>query len=341
MNSITLDDFRQLWHAPQPTLTLHTSGSTGRPKPWIVEKERMRASARMTCRTLGLGPGDSALLCLPLHHIAGQMMAVRAWTCGLHLHTLPADGHPFARPLPPLLGRSLAALVPLQAWNTLQVPEERERMAQADHLLIGGGAVDPALEAELRTLPKAVWSTYGMTETLSHIALRPIREAWYRPLPGIQLEQDREGCLVIDAPALCPQRLHTHDIVRPHPTLGLQEGGFQVVGRSDNVICSGGVKIHIEEVEQALCPAFGQHVMVTAVPHSKFGEVVVYLADTPVDEHLMRLCIDNPYWLPKRIIQVPLLPRTASGKPDRAEARRMAAQAAASLRGKESPTGNP
>lgn len=342
MNSTTLDDFRRLWESPQPTLTLHTSGSTGRPKPWVVEKERMRASARMTCRALGLGPGDSALLCLPLHYIAGQMMAVRAWTCGLALHTLPTGGHPFSDPLPALTSRSLVALVPLQAWNTLQVPEERERMARVDHLLIGGGAIDPALEAELRTLPNHVWSTYGMTETLSHIALRPIHEAWYRPLPGIRLGQDKEGCLLIDAPALCPHPLHTHDLVRPHPTLGFQEGGFQVVGRADNVICSGGIKIQIEEVEQALRPVFGDSVMVTAVPHPKFGEVVVYLATAPIDEHLMRLCIDNPYWLPKRILQVAHLPRTASGKPDRAEAKRMAKEALPPLRatGRQSPTGN-
>ncbi len=324
MNCTTLDDFLQEWNSPEPTVMVHTSGSTGRPKPLLVEKERMRASARMTCDFLGLKPGDTALLCMPLEYIAGKMMVVRALERNLNLINRKPDGHPLATPLPEVQGKLFAAMVPLQVWNSMQVPEERERLMSIDHLLIGGGAITPQMEAELRTFPKPVWSSYGMTETLSHIALRNIREDWYRPLPGVTLKQDKEGRLIIDAPHLCAQTLYTHDIVRFHPTLGAHEGGFQVIGRSDNVICSGGIKIQIEEVEAALKPVFGDTILVTSVPHPKFGEVVVYLSTTYIDEHLLRLCISNPYWLPKRIIKVSQLPKTATGKPDRAEAKRIA-----------------
>ena len=325
MNCFTLDDFLREWHSPAPTIRLRTSGSTGEPKIIEAEKERMRASARMTCDFLGLHEGDTALLCMSLDYIAGKMMVVRALERNLRLITVPTSGHPLNQPLKAVNGKLFAAMVPLQAWNSLQEPEERERMGQIDQLIIGGGAISPNLEAQLRVLPGEVWSSYGMTETLSHIALRPIREDWYVPLAGIRLHQDDEGCLIIDAPHLCPTILHTHDIVRPHPTRGLQEGGFQVIGRSDNTICSGGIKIQAEEVENVLSSVFGDNIMVTSIPHPKYGEAVVLLSTSHIDSQLLRLCLFNhPYWMPRHIIKVSQLPKTATGKPDRKEAKRIA-----------------
>lgn len=331
---MTLDTFLAQWLDDSPTLTVHTSGSTGRPKAILVEKERMRASARMTCDFLGLRPGETALLCMPLDYIAGKMMVVRARERQLRLICVPPSGHPLAQ-LPPEAGTiDFAAMVPLQVWNTLQVPAEAERLRTIRHLLIGGGSIDPELEAMLRHHPHAVWSSYGMTETLSHIALRridagtgtgpcadisPDAQALYTPLPGVSLSVDEHRCLVIDAPHLCPQVLHTHDIVQMH-----EEGRFRILGRLDNVICSGGIKIQIEEVEACLRPAFGDTIQVTAAPHPKYGELVVYLSTAPVDEHLLRLCVPNPYWLPRRIIPVRQLPLTETGKPDRARARAIA-----------------
>ena len=128
----------------------------------------------MTCDFLGLKPGDTALLCMSLDYIAGKMMVVRALTCGLQLITVAPSGHPLHHCQFSIVNCQLdfAAMVPLQVWNSLQVPEECERLKNIRHLIIGGGAVDDALAAELRLFPHAVWSTYGMTETLSHIALR-------------------------------------------------------------------------------------------------------------------------------------------------------------------------
>ena len=330
MNYTTLDKFLREWNNDEPTVLLHTSGSTGYPKPWMAEKERMRRSARMTCDYLGLREGDTALLCMPLDYIAGQMMVVRALERRLNLIERKPDGHPLALPLHGVTGKLFAAMVPLQVWNTLREPEERERLKTVDHLIVGGGSIDPNMETELRTMPGKIWSSYGMTETLSHIALRDIKEEeWYRPLPGVSLSQDKEGCLIVHAPMLCDREQHTHDIVRPHPE-GLQHGGFQVIGRSDNVICSGGIKIQIEEVERRLKPVYRDTIQVTSLPHPKFGEVVVFLTTAHIDQHLLRLCLGNPYWMPKRIIQVSQLPLTATGKPDRAEAKRIALTSIAS-----------
>ena len=93
-DTMSLDEFLAEWHSDSPTLLVHTSGSTGRPKPMYVEKRRMEASARITCRFLGLHGGDTALLCMPLDYIAGKMMVVRALTCGLRLLSVPPVGLP-------------------------------------------------------------------------------------------------------------------------------------------------------------------------------------------------------------------------------------------------------
>ncbi|MBO6288057.1 MAG: AMP-binding protein, partial [Prevotella sp.] len=224
---MNLEEFLEEWHHDSPRLLVHTSGSTGKPKPLWVEKERMLASARITCDFLGLQPGDTALLCMSLDYIAGKMMVVRAIERQLRLVAVEPSGHPLAT----LLGRqegtektdvnlmgapTFAAMVPMQVYNSLQVAEERELLRQIRHLIIGGGAIDDDMARELHDFPNAVWSTYGMTETLSHIALRrlngPEASKWYTTLPGIGICTDEEGCLVVDAPKVCPTRLRTNDI---------------------------------------------------------------------------------------------------------------------------------
>ena len=219
---MTIEDFLEGWNNASETVLVHTSGSTGEPKPMLVEKQRMVASARRTNDFLGLKKGDTALLCMSLDYIAGKMMVVRAIERGLQLVSVEPTGHPlsnqhfsslishFSFPL------DFAAMVPMQVYNSLQVPEERERLMQIRHLIIGGGAIDEGLAAELKSFPNAVWSTYGMTETLSHIALRrlngPDASEWYTPFPSVKVALNEEGCLVIDAPEVCSERLVTNDI---------------------------------------------------------------------------------------------------------------------------------
>ena len=243
-----VEAFLAEWHNDSPTVLVHTSGSTGQPKPMLVEKRRMEASARITCDFLGLHEGDTALLCMSLDYIAGKMMVVRALTCGLKLITVPPSG------LPCWEGTvDFAAMVPLQVWNLLHDTAGRERLRAVRHLIIGGGAIDEALERELQDFPHAVWSTYGMTETLSHIALRrlngPERSAGYVPLPGVQVSLNEESCLVINAPAVHDGPLVTNDRGSLTPNPSPKERGvmFRILGRKDNVICSGGIKIQIEE----------------------------------------------------------------------------------------------
>ena len=226
--------------------------------------------------------------------------------------------------LPPssfLLPR-FTALVPLQVYNTLQVPEERERLMQVEHLIIGGGAIDEAMEAELRQFPNAVWSTYGMTETLSHIALRrisgPEASEWYTPFPSVHLSLSDEGCLIIDAPEVCAETLITNDIAELSP-LGEGRGvAFRILGRKDNVICSGGLKIQAEELERQLRPHMRVPFIISKRPDEKFGEIVVLVTEgSPTEARTICERILPKFHQPKEYLHLDHIPLTETSKPAR------------------------
>ena len=325
---MTLEDFFSEWNNDSDRVLVHTSGSTGKPKPMMVEKKRMLNSARITCDFLGLKPGDSALLCMSLDYIAGKMVVVRSIERHLHLISVSPSGHPLKDiNLKDANGKNangeitFAAMVPMQVYNTLQVPEERERLTHVRHLIIGGGAIDASLEKELRSLPGniAIWSTYGMTETLSHIALRRINgdeaSEWYQPFDSVKISQTEEGCLVIDAPQVCAETLVTNDIVE------IEKLRFRIKGRKDNVICSGGIKIQIEEVEALLKPHLEKPFMIAKKKDEKFGEIAVFLTEDKeiekVEATIRRLLSDHKYWIPREFRYVEHLPLTETGKPKR------------------------
>ena len=317
-----LEEFLKEWHNDSPTVLVHTSGSTGKPKPMLVEKRRMEASARITCEFLELKLGDRALLCMSLDYIAGKMMVVRALTCGLKLISVNPCGSPeWAGDI------DFAAMVPMQVYNLLQTDEGRERLMRIRHLIIGGGAIDEALARVLIGFPNQVWSTYGMTETLSHVALRrlsgPEASEWYTPFEGVSLSQTDEGCLVIDAPAVHDGLLVTNDMAE------LSEGRFRIIGRKDNVICSGGIKIQIEEVERLLKPYLAVPFMITKRADKKFGEQVVLLTESQDMDIIKVVCQKQlpKYWQPRGFLHVDSLPMTETGKPARKEAERLAALA--------------
>ena len=319
---MSVDEFLAEWRNESPYVRVQTSGSTGEPKQMLVEKKRMLASARRTNDFLGLKPGDTALLCMSLDYIAGKMMVVRAIERDLQLMVVEPSGHP-------MITRSeecvidFAAMVPMQVYNSLQVPEERERLKLIKHLIIGGGAIDEAMAEELKSFPNHVWSTYGMTETLSHIALRrlsgPEASEWYTPFPSVSVSLNEEGCLVIDAPEVCGERLVTNDIAE------LVMYTFRILGRKDNVICSGGIKIQAEEVERLLRPHLHEPYLISKRPDQKFGEVVVLLTEGDV-ETAKTVCeaVLPKYQRPKVYIHVSEIPLTETKKPARRQAEKLA-----------------
>lgn len=314
---MTLDEFYKEWNSALSTVIVNTSGSTGKPKSMRVEKSRMIESAKMTCSFLGLTSDDSALLCMPLRYIAGKMVVVRTIVSGMRLISIPPTSHPLKdlEDIP-----TFAAMVPMQVFNSLSVPEEADKLKRIKNLIIGGGPVNDLLYNKLQHFPNAVWSTYGMTETLSHIAMRrlngPTASEYYIPLDGIHLSVNEMGCLCIDAPKICPEVLQTNDIVK----FDSEGHRFKVLGRIDNVIISGGVKIHIEEVEKMLEPIIAPPFAITKKMDKKFGEIVVMVIQRPFTEadlSNIREQIEATlpmYWQPKRYVVIDKIPMTATGK---------------------------
>ncbi|MBO4603550.1 MAG: AMP-binding protein [Salinivirgaceae bacterium] len=319
---MSLSDFLKEWNNSADTVLVHTSGSTGAPKTLLVEKQRMLASARMTCDFLNLKADDSALLCMSLEYIGAKMMVVRAIERNLRLIEVEPTGHPLANITADI---DFAAMVPLQVYNSLQVPNERQKLMNIKHLIIGGGAIDKKMQEELRSFPNTVWSTYGMTETLSHIALRrisgPEATDWYTPLAGVKIGLTENNCLTINAPHLTPNILITNDIAELNGT-----GGFRILGRADNVINSGGVKIQIEEVERMLLDYGIDNVAVSHCTDEKFGQAVVFVTTRNTNDEALNNAISllPKYWQPKHIVKVDAIPMAGNGKIARGEVRKIA-----------------
>lgn len=312
--------FLYAWFSEGETMKVQTSGSTGVPKVMEVSKRAMMNSACRTCRFLELQEGDSLLLSMNLKYIGAQMMVVRALVGGLRVLLQEPCAHPLAAVQERI---DFLSMVPMQLASSLQREAERNVLQAAKVVIVGGGAVDSQLEEQLQALPCRVYSTYGMTETLSHIAMRslngPERSDRYYPLPGVTLSLSARDTLVIEVPDVCAGQLETNDCVTLYP-----DGSFVVKGRVDNVINSGGVKIQIEEDERLLQGVLSFPFAITSVPDSFYGEKVVLLAERPepsakeTDEYFVLLKQTLPrYHAPRDIVFVPSLPRTENGKIDR------------------------
>lgn len=334
MNSITIDgkiyspynfneianesvrDFLIEWFSDSPTVNLHTSGSTGIPKLIVAEKSRMIASARMTLDYLGLKKGDTALLCLSVNYIAGKMMIVRAIVGGLNLLIGDLSSNPLQNEERHI---DFAAMVPLQVYNSYRA--QNGRFSKVGKVIIGGGAIDKKEELAYSVLPNEIYATYGMTETLSHIAMRRInggfRSDYFTPMSGVEVNISDEGTLVIKALHLCAETLYTNDNVEMRA-----DKTFRILGRKDNVVCSGGIKLQIEQIEAKLTDVIPYDFALSSIPDEKLGEklVLVIENETPDSSITSNELSKNleKYEVPKIIRFVSCLPRTESGKIARA-----------------------
>lgn len=318
-----LKDFLDEWNNTNDYIIVHTSGSTGKPKPFNASKRQMVNSAQLTCDFLNLKAGDTALLCMPLKYIAGKMVVVRSLVRNLDLIVC----EPSSQPLKDIDRHiTFAAMTPMQVYTSLQDDTQRQRLMNIRELIIGGGAIDENLASALSCFPNRVWSTYGMTETLSHIAMRRINgneaSAWYKPFDCIEISLSDVNTLCIHAPLVCDSILVTNDIAQIN-----DKGEFRIIGRRDNVINSGGIKIQIEEVEELLKPHLLKPFVITSVPDDKFGEAVVLLSEESDSELLSDICHQYlpKHWRPKHYI-CHNIPLTETNKPERATAKYIASK---------------
>ncbi|MEM1124583.1 MAG: AMP-binding protein, partial [Bacteroidota bacterium] len=251
------------WISEEETIKVQTSGSTGTPKQIMLSKERMLNSALMTGKYFDFKSGQKALLCLPCDYIAGKMMVVRALAWGLDLQLVPPSSNPMKTINDAI---DFAAMVPMQVQNVLEnTPEKFQLIRQ---LIIGGGKVNNALLEQLQVLPTACFATYGMTETITHVAIKvlngPEKTNHFEALNRIKFSLDNRNCLVIDAPKLNPEKVITNDIVKlKSPQI------FEWLGRFDNVINTGGVKVFPEKIEEKIGSLLSNRFFITSLPDKK------------------------------------------------------------------------
>lgn len=330
--------FARQWLSGQETFTVHTSGSTGKPKAIQLTRAQMIMSAELTGQAVGLQPGDRALVCVSVAFIAGMMMLVRGFELGLHLTIIDPVSRPLAS-FAPDVRFDFTAMVPLQLQETIHSAQHEVAILHGmKAILIGGAPVSMALEHQAQQVTAPIYHTYGMTETVSHIALKrlngPQRSDHFVSFDGVRLGLDERGCLTITSALTRGETLQTNDLVELYP-----DGSFVWQGRIDNVINSGGVKVQIEKVEHAL-EAWLVHYhegvyaqrrfFVGPLAHPRLGQAVVAVIEesscrdretvAPEFETTMRNALQQSltrYEVPQHVYVVPRLLETHTGKVDR------------------------
>ncbi len=246
-------DFLISWQQGDSEFQLHTSGSTGNPKKISLTREQFIQSARQTNDFLQLTEEDHAHVCLNTAFIAGKIMIVRALISGMTLSASEPTTSPSFNAIP--IPVTFTAVVPLQLEQVLKLPEEHLDRMKA--ILVGGASVSSSLLQLTQKHRVPIYETYGMTETVSHIALKrisgPMSETTFRALPGIFIRQNEEGCLEVKGAVTQDTWITTSDIVKVHG-----ENNFEWLGRKDLVINSGGIKIHPELVEREIGQVFNE-----------------------------------------------------------------------------------
>ena len=301
-----VNQFISEWYSTNIEMDLKTSGSTGKPKSISVKKDWMQNSAELTRKTFGLKKGDSALLCMPMKYVAGKMMVVRALELGLDLKVVEPSSNPLKN-MDEII--DFAAMVPLQLENSLN------DLDQVKTLIVGGGQVSQQLIEKLQKISTQIFETYGMTETLTHVAIKPLNgpniSDLFRALDGIRFEKDDRGCLAIHASALNPVPIVTNDLVEL-----IDENSFRWLGRFDNVINSGGIKIIPEVVEAKLTEVIpNRRFIIAGLPDDSLGQTVVLIVEG--DEIDIPIEFLDKYEKPKTIHFISEFIETESGKINR------------------------
>jgi O-succinylbenzoic acid--CoA ligase len=289
------------WFDPKSYLEMNTSGSTGVPKIIRVDKQAMVNSALATGDFFDLQPGQKVLHCLPTDYVAGKMMFVRAFILGLDMEFVAPSSHPMERVKGDF---DFCGMVPLQAKNSLK------DLYRIKKLIIGGAKINKTLENELAVIPSQIYETYGMTETITHIAAKRVGESAFTVLPNVKVTQDDRHCLVIDAHTISGEKIVTNDLAEL-----ISDTQFVWKGRFDNVINSGGIKLIPEQIEEKLASSISNCFFVYGQADELLGEKLVLYVEgetMPIDESVFEAL--DKYERPKEIVFVPEFKRTATGK---------------------------
>ncbi|UAM99322.1 AMP-binding protein [Polaribacter litorisediminis] len=303
--------FLENWFSKSNVIIVQTSGSTGTPKSISLQKKFVINSAKATGAFFDLQENTTALLCLPIQYIAGKLMLIRALTLGWKLDSIESNSNPLKKVEKQY---DFSAMVPLQLENSLS------KIHLIKKLIVGGGVVSISLQEKLQTVSTDVFATYGMTETITHIAVKKLNhfaslhgkmmiQSYYQTLPNITIYKDDRNCLVIDAPKVAEEIVFTNDVVEL-----ISDRHFKWIGRFDHVINSGGVKLHPEKIEEKLAKIISNRFFVIGIPDEKLGEKLILLIEGNQKEISFESSNLTKFEIPKEIYFLDQFVETASGK---------------------------
>ena len=305
-------DFLLDWLSDEDYLYVKTSGATGKPKNIKLLKQTMVNSAIATGNFFGLEPGNKALDCLPSNYIAGKMMLVRAMILGLEIDYVEPSAHPV---FDYDVSYDFCAMIPLQLKHIINNTNNIKT------IIIGGSKITKPLLELIKTSKSRFFETYGMTETVTHVAVKALKSKKYKgakyfeALEKITFAKDKNDCLIINAPYLSDVPLVTNDIVQL-----ISETSFNLIGRYDNVINSGGIKLYPEQIEDKLQAVINERFIITGQEDDDLGEKVVLIIENPRDNkesfinRIRFLKGLTKYEVPKEIFFIQEFPETANGK---------------------------
>jgi len=304
--------FIKSWGNDEKVIAIYTSGSTGKPKNIELAKEKIQISARKTLEYFKIEKGSSALLCLSLETIAGKMMLVRSFIGGLKLHVVTVSTNPILALKNPI---DFVALVPMQLEAAVDTAFEKLKSIKT--ILVGGAPVSEELIQKLKDKKITVFQSYGMTETISHVAIRKIgfeTEEYYQALPGITFSSDEQR-LIIDYPVVLSEKLRTNDCVNL-----IDSKHFQYLNRYDFIINTGGIKVNPEEIELKLKPLLKQPFFIWFVKDVHLGQKIVLVVQEKVNLKLKKKDFThylNKHEIPKKYCQIKDFVLSKSQKIDR------------------------
>lgn len=250
-----------------------TSGSTGKQKTIQLSRQQMIESAMATQKFLNLKYGDSALLVLPVDFIAGKMMIVRALEIGMDLYYFPPQVSVFNKIDRPY---DFAAFIPLQIQFAIDAGQT-EKLNYLNISIIGGAPLSDKYIAAIKNIKSDIYATYGMTETITHIAMKDLKQepSSYKALPGIEFSVDSNNCLQIKSDRLPESFIKTKDVVQLTSSTT-----FDFIGRFDHIINSGGLKIIPEEIEEFCQKILGEDVFAGYQKDPRLGQKLVLVLES-------------------------------------------------------------
>lgn len=320
---MTQEEFEKDWKDDSDFVVCHTSGSTGNPKEIHLPKEFMRQSARRTNEFFQINSESRLHTCLDFQYIASKMMTVRADEAKCRL----TSEKPSNQPLKEITSDENISILSVVPSQMIWILDNVRNLPEISNVLIGGSPIPPMLRKIIALSGINAWESYGMTETASHIALRKVTDDECKPfktLDGITVEVNGDGCLVINMPGI--DRLETNDLAEV-----VSSTEFRILGRADNCIISGGVKIIPEMLERMLGSFITFNYCISSVPDQKWGERLVLVVETEeatlsdeiikkavgvrLEQFKKSMCLGPK--APKEIFLIDHIPLNSNGKVDR------------------------